>query len=142
MSLRNGFIRPWNLSMTDDRTSTAAEANLFYVYILVCSNDHYYTGSTRDVHTRYQSHRTGTARCRYTLSFPPKRLVCCWRLEGKRGTALRIESWIKKQSRTRKELLVQRPGDLKRLLELEWGKTPAIQPLIPEEIDRLNMPET
>ncbi len=124
--------------MADDRTSAAAETNLFYIYILVCSNDHYYTGSTRDVHTRYRLHLTGAARCRYTLSFPPRRLVCCWKLAGKRGTALRIESWIKKQNRARKDSLIQKPEDLKRLLELEWGFCPAIKPLIPEEIDRLN----
>ena len=90
---------------------------IYWVYILEVTNGNYYTGSTTDVHRRYQEHLEGTARCRYTRSFPPVRLAQCWRVHDSRGAALRIEQFVKKRTRKSKRELIQNPELLIRLLE-------------------------
>jgi len=76
-----------------------------YVYILECENGSFYTGYTTNVERRYLEHQNGSIKCRYTRSFPPKRLVANWELES-RSLALRVEARIKKLSRCDKEELL------------------------------------
>lgn len=76
-----------------------------YVYILHCSNDAYYTGYTTDVTRRYQEHVNKSDKCRYTRSFPPKRLAAFWCFDNK-STALKEEARIKRLSRIEKEKIV------------------------------------
>jgi putative endonuclease len=88
----------------------------YWVYILQVTNGTYYTGCTTDVHRRYREHVDGRGRCRYTRSFPPVRLVQCWRVLDSRGAALRIERFVKKKPRVLKSELVRNPELLPALL--------------------------
>jgi putative endonuclease len=88
-------------------------SNCFYIYILECDNGNYYTGYTKDLTKRYEQHLAGKANSKYTRSFKPIRIAQCWQLLDTVGTALKIERFIKKQSRMTKELLIQSPETLK-----------------------------
>lgn len=86
---------------------------MYWIYILECSNGHLYTGSTDDLAKRYSEHQDGTSGAKYTRSFRPVRIAQCWKLYGSRGTALRIEHFIKRLDRKRKMKLIEEPGQLK-----------------------------
>lgn len=77
----------------------------YYVYMLECSNGSYYTGYTTDLARRYKEHEQGSDKCRYTRSFPPKKLVTFWILESK-SVALCIEAKIKKLHKHQKLQLI------------------------------------
>jgi len=83
---------------------------LYYVYMLECSNGSYYTGYTTDLARRYKEHEQGSDKCRYTRSFPPKKLMTFWILESK-SVALRIEAKIKKLSKSQKRQLIDINAD-------------------------------
>lgn len=90
----------------------------FTLYILECSNGHYYTGYTSDMKRRYEEHRLGSPKCKYTRSFPPKGIVAQWEIEGDVAEALKFERAIKRLSRTEKKLLIEEPSMLKSLKTL------------------------
>lgn len=84
----------------------------YWVYILLCENNTYYTGYTTNLDRRYQAHVEGTGRCKYTRSFKPVRLAQSWKIEGDRACAMRIERYIKTLSRSEKECLIENPTTL------------------------------
>ena len=75
------------------------------VYIIECVNGHYYTGYTTDIARRYQEHLAGSAKCKYTRAFPPKKLLATWEFDNQ-SEALRFEHAIKSLSKTEKKKLV------------------------------------
>lgn len=79
----------------------------YWVYILHCENNTYYTGYTHDLEKRYQSHINGTGKCKYTRSFKPISIAQSWKINGSKAQAMRIEAFIKKLSRAEKEKLIQ-----------------------------------
>lgn len=82
----------------------------YFVYILECSNNAFYVGYTLDMTRRYQEHCAGSAKCKYTRSFPPKRIAACWTFKSDAVTkALQLELLLKKLSRAEKEILVDEP---------------------------------
>ena len=84
----------------------------YWVYILHCDNDTYYTGYTNDVAKRYQSHVDGTGKCKYTNSFKPLYIAQCWVIHGDKAFAMQIERMIKKLSRGEKEVIIAHPEKL------------------------------
>lgn len=86
----------------------------YYVYILYCENDTYYTGYTNDVARRYQSHVDGTGKCKYTKSFKPLGMAQFWGITGSKAFAMRVERYIKKLTRGQKEELIRNPTVLSR----------------------------
>jgi len=79
-----------------------------YVYLLELSNGAYYAGYAADPRRRYQSHLRGRG-SRLARSFPPVRLVQCWRVRGGRSSAQRVEAFLKSCSRADKERLANDP---------------------------------
>ncbi|HEX9975159.1 MAG TPA: GIY-YIG nuclease family protein [bacterium] len=96
-------------------------SNVFWIYILECDNGNYYTGYTKDLTKRYEQHLAGKANSKYTRSFKPIRIAQCWQLLDTVGTALKIERFIKKQSRVTKELLIQFPANLETKLSRKFS---------------------
>lgn len=84
----------------------------YWVYILICANGNYYTGYTNNLKKRYQEHILGTAKCRYTRSFKPLGIAQCWRIQGNKSTAMKIEILIKKLTKRQKEYLILYPESL------------------------------
>jgi putative endonuclease len=87
----------------------------YWVYMVECDNGSYYTGSTDNVVRRYWQHRQGLSGARFMRAFRPKRMACCWRINGSRGDALRIENLIKKRDRRFKEDILAEPALLAEL---------------------------
>lgn len=73
---------------------------MWYVYILLCSGNSLYTGSTNDVAKRFLSHKSGKGGA-YTRSHKPLRIVHTEKFKTK-SEALRREIEIKSWSRTKK----------------------------------------
>ncbi len=83
----------------------------YYIYILECSNGHYYTGYTTDIKRRYQEHLNGSIKCKYTRSFPPRKLAACWHFQNADLSAiLKTEKAIKSLSKKNKENLISKPS--------------------------------
>lgn len=93
---------------------------LYFIYILECSNGHYYTGYTTDLERRYQEHLAGSSKCKYTRSFPPRALLAYWQIEADLSQILRIEAAIKRLSKAKKlQLISKKPLTQALLLELD-----------------------
>lgn len=90
---------------------------LYWVYILHCENNTYYTGYTTDLIRRFQEHFTGTSKCKYTRSFKPVRIAQSWQIRGNKSVAMKIEKYIKKLSKKEKEAIIQDPDLLVQLFE-------------------------
>jgi len=90
--------------------------NSYYLYILECSNGALYTGYTTDIERRYREHQTGSAKCKYTRSFPPVKLSMYWQIHTTMSSILKIEYFIKTLTRTEKIVLITQPHELKQQL--------------------------
>lgn len=121
-------------------TSTKNDSNLtmpgYFLYVLECDNGSYYTGYTKNLARRYAEHRNGTAKSSYTRSFRPIRIAQCWHLDDSIGVVLRIERWIKQQSKATKILLIQRPDQLKAMVEKKLKIEVNIMPFNWSDIDQ------
>ena len=80
-------------------------AEIWFVYILRCSDGSLYTGITNDLPRRCEQHNNGTA-SRYTRSRLPVELVC-QEAQDSRSRALKRELAIKAMTRKAKETLIQ-----------------------------------
>ncbi len=82
----------------------------YYVYLLKCADDSYYTGSTNDVERRLHEHQSGANSTAYTFSRRPVELV--WSGEfATRREALDFEYQVKGWSRAKKEALIRNDWD-------------------------------
>ena len=77
----------------------------FYVYILKCADDSYYTGITNDVNRRFNEHQIGKHPESYTFSRRPVELVFYEEFTDP-TIAIEYEKKIKKWSRAKKEALI------------------------------------
>ena len=77
---------------------------MYYVYIVQCSDNTYYTGYTTDVTKRVQAHNEKKG-AKYTRSRTPVTLVYQEASETK-SLALRREAAIKRLTRKEKERLI------------------------------------
>jgi putative endonuclease len=84
----------------------------YWVYILHCENNSYYTGYTNDMKKRYLSRVNGTGKCKYTRSFKPLGIAQCWKIAGSKTLALQLERYIKQLPRSMKEKMIARPSML------------------------------
>jgi predicted GIY-YIG superfamily endonuclease len=67
----------------------------YVVYILRCSDDSYYAGSTADLNRRLWQHETGASPSGYTYSRRPVKLVWVSEEVERYSDALRFERQIK-----------------------------------------------
>jgi len=82
-----------------------------YMYILLCSNDSYYTGSTNNLELRLAQHFAGEA-SNHTKKYPPVKLLYVEEFEHV-ALAFKREKQIQKWSRKKKEALIS--GDINEL---------------------------
>ena len=90
-------------------------SSCYWVYILLCENNTYYTGYTNNLEKRYNSHVEGTGKCKYTRSFKPVKIAQFWEIQEGKKKAMQVERYIKGLSRTEKDKIVWDP----KLLNLE-----------------------
>ena len=88
---------------------------IFFVYIVRCSDETYYTGITNDLKRRVYEHNHKNDPNSYTNNRKPVELVYYEEFSNPMD-AIRREKQIKGWSRDKKEALIQ--GDTNRLVEL------------------------
>ena len=87
----------------------------YYVYMLRCRGDVYYTGLTTDIPRRYRLHLSGKG-AKFTRSHPPEAIAAAWHC-GDKAAAAKVEYAIKKSlHRPEKESLIAAPDTLAQLL--------------------------
>lgn len=74
--------------------------------MIECINGSLYTGYTTDVERRYIEHLSGSIKCKYTRSFPPKKLAASWDMGTELSAALRFEKYIKQLDRAEKQKIL------------------------------------
>ena len=89
-----------------------------WVYILKCSDDSYYTGSTNNLERRLEQHNKGEG-ANHTKNRLPVELIY-FEEYSRIGKAFHREKQIQGWSRKKKEALIR--GDYKRLVELSRKK--------------------
>ena len=77
---------------------------MYFVYILLCANGSFYTGSTNDIGKRFKDHLAGKG-ARYTKSHKPEKIVYQEKFASK-SDALKREAEIKRWPKAKKEALI------------------------------------
>lgn len=89
---------------------------MYYIYMLRCQDNSIYTGITTDLNRRMNEHFTKNEKCaKYTLNHTAKRLEAAWKAEN-RVYASKLEYYIKRLPKNKKELLIQDTDKLKEFL--------------------------
>ncbi len=83
----------------------------YRVYILLCSDGSYYTGSAADVEKRVWQHQEGFSKEAYTYTRRPVKLAWCSEEVTRYSDALRFEKQIKGWSCAKKEALIRNDFD-------------------------------
>ena len=83
---------------------------MWNVYIVECADGTYYTGITTDVERRINEHNYSFKSAKYTRSRRPVKLVYVESSEN-RSTASRRERQIKRLSRSKKTLLIEKGNE-------------------------------
>jgi len=91
----------------------------YIVYILLCADSSYYTGSTDDMNRRLFEHQEGLSPPAYTFRRRPVKLVWTEEVETL-DEALLHEHQIKGWSRAKKEALIR--GDFQAICEIVRGE--------------------
>jgi putative endonuclease len=101
-------------------------AESYFVYILLCANNSYYTGYTTDLNKRFKAHLAGTA-SKYTRSFKPIRIAQSWEFQCTKAHIMGIERGIKSLSRALKEQIIHNPERLSQHVPLSLMES---QPIV------------
>lgn len=80
----------------------------YYVYILLCSDETFYIGTSNNVEKRVKTHNSGKG-AKYTRARRPVQLLYTEKLSDK-SSALKREIELKKYSRSKKEKLLLNAG--------------------------------
>lgn len=78
----------------------------YYVYILICSDDSYYTGVTNDLERRLGEHNSEGSSISYTAKRQPVRLAFFEEFNDV-NQAIELEKQIKGWSRRKKKVLIE-----------------------------------
>ena len=85
---------------------------MVYVYILLCADGSFYTGTARNLLHRMRDHfEKRPAAAAYTRAKGAKRLLAAWECESF-SAALRAEVAVKRLKRAEKEALIAHPATL------------------------------
>ena len=87
----------------------------FYVYILKCSDETYYTGITNNVEKRFSEHQSDLKREAYTFNRRPLSLEFQQHFNNAEQ-AIAFEKKIKRWSRAKKEALIKGDFDMLQIL--------------------------
>ncbi len=92
---------------------------MYYIYMLRCSDNSLYTGITTDVERRFEEHKSKTVKgAKYTRAKSVVSIAAVWERET-RSDALRLEAFIKKQRKEKKEAFIENPSLLSNLCTSE-----------------------
>lgn len=80
---------------------------MYYTYIIRCKDNSLYTGYTSDIKRRIEEHKKGI-NSKYTRAKGFDKLEVYF-ISDTRSNAMKLESYIKKLSRKKKLLIIERP---------------------------------
>lgn len=89
---------------------------MYFTYIIRCKDNSLYTGYTSDINRRIDEHKKGI-NSKYTRAKGFEKLEVYFVSES-RSQAMKLESYIKKQSRKKKMYIIENPQLF--IEELEW----------------------
>lgn len=96
--------------------------NRYYIYILRCLDNSLYTGIAKDYEARYAKHIKGEG-AKYTRVRKPIKIERVWAYDSGRSGGTKVEYFIKKQTKKRKEKVIEKPEllvvDVKENLKLD-----------------------
>lgn len=110
----------------------------YYVYMLECRGNRLYTGITDDLKRRITEHCSGRSGAKFTRSFKPQAVICCWQVKSGRGNALRIEQYIKSKTRPQKIEYAGNPAIISEEIKQTTGILCDIRPCSKRKIQQLN----
>jgi putative endonuclease len=96
----------------------------YYVYILECNDESYYTGVTNNLDERIAQHESGYVMTCYTFKRRPLKLVYSVQMDDI-NQAIALEKQIKGWSRKKKETFINEDWDRLKILSknyTEFGK--------------------
>lgn len=85
-------------------------ADIWYLYVVRCSDDTLYTGITTDPKRRLEEHNTSDRGAKYTSSRRPMKEMVLLGNFTEKGAALRAEARFKKLTRREKIMYVNEGG--------------------------------
>ena len=85
---------------------TTKQHNQWFVYILLCADDTYYTGITNNIKKRLAQHKAGTG-AKYTQAHGAKEIVHVEEFPDRQSASIR-EYKIKQLSRVEKKSLIKK----------------------------------
>lgn len=80
---------------------------MYFTYIIRCKDESFYTGYTSNVERRMEEHKRGV-NSKYTKAKGFERLEVYF-VTYTRSNAMKLESYIKKQSRKKKKFIIENP---------------------------------
>lgn len=88
--------------------------NMYYVYLMRCSDNSLYCGITTDLQRRFREHtnKENPKGAKYTHAKEVISIAAAWQTEEGRSEALRLEAKLKKLSKEKKEILCNSPERL------------------------------
>ena len=91
----------------------------YYVYLLRCEDNSLYTGIAKDVIKRFEEHFSGNG-AKYTKAKKVKEIFFYFSCENK-SSALKVENYIKKLRKEKKENLKDEFFQFQREIEVKLG---------------------
>jgi putative endonuclease len=111
-----------------------------YMYILLCSNGHYYTGSTIDLEKRIKEHQNGEG-ANFTKKYLPVQLIYFEEFQ-RIDEAFHREKQVQGWSRRKKEALIKGETNLLNKLSLaKRDSKPVVEALETPGTEELNFKE-
>jgi predicted GIY-YIG superfamily endonuclease len=102
-----------------------------WLYVLRCRGDRLYCGVCLDLASRWEQHCTGRG-AKFTKAFPPQTIAAAWHLAVPLGAVQRYEYQLKRLSRQKKMLLVQRPERISDMLGVPSEEVQTVQQETPQ----------
>ena len=87
---------------------------MYYVYFMRCSDNSLYCGITTDLTRRFNEHKNKDNQrgAKYTHSRTVISVAAAWQTGEGRAAASKLEAWLKKLPKVKKEFLCQNPEKL------------------------------
>ena len=88
--------------------------NMYYVYLMRCSDNSLYCGITTDLYRRFMEHtnKENPKGAKYTHAKSVVSIATAWQTEAGRSEASKLEARLKKLSKEKKEILCEFPERL------------------------------
>lgn len=110
--------------------------NNYYIYMILCENDSFYTGITNDLIKRFKKHRNGKG-AYYTKIHKPLKYISVWEVENV-NFALKIEYYIKSKSKNVKTLFIKNNRLLKTYFYKDKNEIIKIKSMSKNKLNKIN----